>query len=63
MEILLLFALFLGIGEIASEGVPQRTWSYQPPELVSYHRNRVPAMCENVIGEYRLTRPEDADNE
>lgn len=36
MEIILLFVLFLGVGEIASEDVPQPSWTYEPKPLIEY---------------------------
>jgi len=45
------FLLAITIGGDISKDVPQERWGQR--ELITYHHNRIPAMCEDVIGEHR----------
>ena len=52
MEIILLFFVMLGAGEVASEGVPQQEWG-QPRDLITYYRPQaIPDMCPHIEGVY-----------
>jgi len=48
MEPLTLFVIAILLGEIASNDVPQATWTYAPPALIEIAPERANAMCEDI---------------